>query len=283
MRLITHPRLCELRKLTLYSDIVFESSASEGAILTMPRGARSEDLGNSARFREYTAANVADWYRFVNGPLGREAKNGDVRLVVGFDKTSSWGIATFANQTQQNSCLLKFGPSEGDSASTYKWSEYSGVADVRAGPDSYEIDELRLDGDPPDVLFENQCLFVRTLNATLADDVWAGIHSSSGSIPVDPRNSQYPRVKDYNYSNRPLSNDPDNGSNFSPSQGAQSGTQRKLQGINFISNENPPIFVSGPAESIDNVSLVSYKHLCINYNSFFNRHPIRPKFSMILC
>ena len=36
----------------LFSDIVFESSASEGAILIMPRGARSEDLGNLAKFRE---------------------------------------------------------------------------------------------------------------------------------------------------------------------------------------------------------------------------------------
>ena len=91
----------------MYSDIVFESSASEGAILTMPRGAKSEDLGNSARFREYEAANVADWYRFVNGPLGREAMNGDVRLVVGFDKATSWGIATFANQTQQSVIFLQ--------------------------------------------------------------------------------------------------------------------------------------------------------------------------------
>ena len=225
----------------------------------MPRGARSEDLGNYARFREYAAANVADWYRFVNGPRGREAKNGDVRLVVGFDKATSWGIATFANQTQQNNCLLKFGPSEGDSARTYKWSEYSGVADVRAGPDSFEIDELRLEGDPPDVQFENQCLFVRTLNATLADDVWANIHSSSssGSIPVDHQNSQYPRVKDYSYSNLPHSNNPDNGSNFPP-QGAQSGTQRRLQGVDFMSKENPPIFVSGPFESNDSVGLVSY-------------------------
>ena len=195
----------------------------------------------------------------VNGPRGREAKNGEVRLVVGFDKATSWGIATFANQTQQNSCLLKFGPSEG-TASTYKWSEYSGVANVKAGPDPDKIDELRLDSDPPDIQFENQCLFVRTLNATLADDVWADIHSSSGSIPVDPRNSQYPRVKDYNYSNRPLSKNPDNGSNFSPSQGEQSRTQRTLQGVDFISGENPPIFVSGPVESIDSVSLVSYRH-----------------------
>ena len=249
MRPNTHPYLCELRRLSLCSDIVFESSASEGAILTMPRGARSEDLGNLARFREYTAANVANWYRFVNGPRGREAKNGDVRLVVGFDKTTSWGIATFANQTQQNSCRLKFGHSEGDSARTYAWSEYSGVADVRSGPDSDENDELRIESNPPDVQFENQCLFVRTLNVTLADDVWADIHSSSGS--------QYPRVKNYSDSNRPRSNNPGNGSNFSPSQGAQSGTQRTLQGVNITSGENPPIFVSGPVES---VGLVSYRH-----------------------
>ena len=246
MRPNTHPYLCELKTL-FCSDIVFESSASEGAILTMPRGARSEDLGNLARFREYAAANVANWYRFVNGPRGREAKNGDVRLVVGFDKTTSWGIATFANQTQQNSCLLKFGPSEGDSA--YTWSEYSGIADVRAGPDADEIDELRIDSDPPGVQFENQCLFVRTLNVTLADDVWTDIHSSS--------DSQYPRVKSYCDSNRPHSNNPGNGSNFSPSQRAESGTQRRLQGVDITSDENPPVFVSGLVQS---VGLVSYKH-----------------------
>ena len=84
MRPNIHSYFCELITLSLYSNIVFESSASEGAILTMPRGARSEDLGNKATFREYAAANVANWYRYVNGPRGREAKNGEVRLVVGF-------------------------------------------------------------------------------------------------------------------------------------------------------------------------------------------------------
>ena len=251
MRPSTHPHLCELKTLSYCSDIVFESSAFEGAILTMPRGARSEDLGNLARFREYAAANVANWYRFVNGPRGREAKNGDVRVVVGFDKTTSWGIATFANQTQHNSCLLKFGRSERNSDTTYTWSEYSGVADVRAGPDAKEIDELRIDGDPPDVQFENQCLFVRTLNVTLADDVWAEIHSSSSS--------QHPRVKNYSSSNRPHlnSNNPGNGSNFSPSRRAQSGAQRRFQDVNITSDDDPPILVSGPIES---VGLVSYRH-----------------------
>ena len=237
----------------------------------MPQGARSEDLGNLAAFREYETANVANWYRYVNGRRGREAKNGEVRLVTGFDKTTSWGIATFANQTQvthQNSCRLKFGPSEGDSTSTYMWSEKTGVADwnVREGPGSNERDHLRIASDPPDVQFENQCLFVRTLNATLADDVWADIHYGSDSVPVDPRTSRYPRVKDYSYSNRPHSNNSGNTSNLSPSQGAQSGTQRRLQGVDIMSDGNPPIFVTGPVDSI--VGLVSYRHWCIIDNSF---------------
>ena len=217
----------------------------------MPQGARSEDLGNLARFREYAAANVVNWYRYVNGPRGREAKNGDVRLVVGCDKTTSWGIAAFPNQTQQNSCILKFGPLEGDSA---RWSEHSGVAEVKAGPGSNEINELRIDSDPPDVKFENQCLFVRTLNATLSDDVWADIHSSSGS--------QYPRAKNCSDSYRLYSNNPGNSSNFSPSQG-----ESKLQGVNIVSEEDPTISVSGSFES-HGVGLVSCSCWCIIYISF---------------
>ena len=249
MRPNTQLYLSALRALSLFSDIVFESSTSEGAILIMPRGARSEDLGNLARFREYAAANVAHWYRYVNGPRGREAKNGDVRLVVGFDKTTSWGIASFPNQTKQNSCILKFGPLEGDSA---RWSEHSGVAEVKAGPGSDEIDELRIDSDPPDVRFENQCLFVRTLNVTLSDDAWADIHSSS--------DSQYPRAKNCSGSYRPHSNNPGNGSNFSPSRG-----ESRLQGVNIVSEEDPPISASGSFES---VGLVSFSRWCIIYISF---------------
>ncbi|KAF8811045.1 hypothetical protein BYT27DRAFT_7161278 [Phlegmacium glaucopus] len=268
------------------SGIVFESSASEGAILTMPRGAKAENLGNYARFRDYAAANVDDWYKFVNGPRGREAKNGDVRLVTGCDKTTSWGIATFSNQTRQHDFRLRFGPSEGTglmtSASTYAW-EYSGAAaEVRAGPDSNENDELRRDSDPPDIQFENQCLFVRTLNIILADDVWVDIHSRLGSVHVDPRHSQYPHV------NNPHSNNPgtSSGSSSLPSQGVQSGIQRtagSLYGLQDVDvmNNNPAMLISGPLESV--VGVVSQRYQYIILTLFLNRQSIHPKFSMIYC
>ena len=52
----------------------------------------------------------------------------------------AWGIATFANQSQQNNCRLKFGPLEGDDCAILTWSQYSIVADVKVGPDSDEIE-----------------------------------------------------------------------------------------------------------------------------------------------
>ena len=212
----------------------------------MPHGAKAQDLGNFAMFRKYAAANVADWYKFVNGPRGREAKNGDVHLVVGFDMTTSWGIATFVNHTQQSRCRLKFGPSEGNS-STYTWSENSGVTDVRAGPDSDENDELRIDSDPPNFQFENQCLFVRTLNVTLTDDVWVDIHSALGSVHVDPRHIGNQPTSNRSQPSRPSMG---GGSDLSPTPGSQYGTQRAPDPIyglgNVASDDNPGMFFSGP-------------------------------------
>ena len=243
----------------------------------MPRGARSEDLGNFARFRKYAAANVADWYKFVNGPRGREAKNGEVRLVVGFDKTTSWGMAAFINETEHNSCCLKFGLSEGDSASTYMWSEYSGVTNVRVGPDSDETDELRIDTDPPDFQFENQCLFVRTLNVTLTDDVWADIHSTLGSVHVDPRHD-----RDHSAFNHPhMSSSMDGGSNLSPSPEGHYGTQRAtgsiygLGNVDLMSDNNPGMIISGPPGRL--VGFVPLRHPIYYFNSFSYRWPIHPR------
>jgi hypothetical protein len=162
-------------------EITFESSASEGAILALPQGSDAEDLCNLARFRQYLSAHEVNWYLYVNGIRGREAKNGDLQLVVGCDKTSSWGMATFANSTAQTS-HLKFKPtSEGG----YGW-EYSGMVEASAGPDSQETEELRAtDRSGHSGLYKNQTLFVRTLTATLPDDVWQALGFDPTTAPGD--------------------------------------------------------------------------------------------------
>jgi len=159
----------------------------------MPEGAVSYDLENIPAFRDYLAANVEKWYKFVNGVRGREAKNGDIRLVIGCDKTTSWGMAALANVTQHKVSQLKFKATENSGVNPtrhpYTW-DYSGMAEVRVGPDIKEVNALRSNDDPfdetppSDEEFSNQCLFIRTLNATLNDEAWKALNDNLGLTNV---------------------------------------------------------------------------------------------------
>ncbi|KDR66169.1 hypothetical protein GALMADRAFT_1203829 [Galerina marginata CBS 339.88] len=178
-------------------ELSFETQASEGAILAFPEGATSQDYENLPHFRTYVAEHLQNWYLFANGPRGRDAKNGDLRVVIGFDKTASWGMATLANISQERKSHLKFKSMERSGTNslgcTYTW-EYSGIAEVRAGPSPDEVDELRRDdpsGTGSNVKYTNQCLFVRTLNPKLDDDLWEKVNRDLGLSPVkDSNNSQ---------------------------------------------------------------------------------------------
>ena len=147
--------------------MLFQSSASEGAVLAMPQGAQAQDLANVSTFRRYLSLNAEDWYRCVNNVRGREARNGDVRLVIGCDKASSWGVAAFSNLTKRN-CSLKFRTSsETELGQNFVWDCF-GMVEARAGPDPQEMEMLTVQSGA----LLNQCLFVRTLDATLGDDTW---------------------------------------------------------------------------------------------------------------
>ena len=160
----------------------------------MPDGAFQEELGNLYKFRDYVAVHAANWYKFINGPLrGREAQNGDVRVVVGSDKTTSWGMATFTNTSsaQQSNFRLKFSPLRGqqqpqhNASTAYAW-EHSGDAQVRVGPEPGENEEL---GETPTRQLRNQCLFMRVLTVTLSDSLWA--ETFPGTIsPINQECSQ---------------------------------------------------------------------------------------------
>ncbi|KAF9555602.1 hypothetical protein CPC08DRAFT_593195, partial [Agrocybe pediades] len=85
---IMYGRLC-----TVYgraADLVFESSAAEGAILTMPNGARSEDLVGTLRLRGYVLEHIESWYKLIMGDFGCDVQNGDILVVTGCHKTDSW-------------------------------------------------------------------------------------------------------------------------------------------------------------------------------------------------
>ncbi|KAJ3774189.1 hypothetical protein FB446DRAFT_771237 [Lentinula raphanica] len=96
----------------------FSSTTSKGAILILPEGGKRVDYLKPEIFANYTAENAVSWYTHAQGPMGREARNGSLYLITGFDKARAWGSATFLSANPEN-VVLKFvplKPSKGDSS-----------------------------------------------------------------------------------------------------------------------------------------------------------------------
>jgi hypothetical protein len=144
----------------------------------MPVGATSKDLLTRAKFQKYASIHAEDWYRYIIS-LGREVKNGDVRLVTGYHKTSRWGIATFAHSTaNEQPSLLEFNHvAETNIGKVYEW-KHSGTAQVRTGPGAQEL-------DPEGNFYENQSLFGRMICATLQENIWNELAVEFDNIELD--------------------------------------------------------------------------------------------------
>ena len=95
----------------------------------MPDGATTEDLMNHELVQKYIAKNAQSWYTYIREERGRKVKNGDIRLVIGFDKVASWGIATFASSVEEQ-VRLEFKTNDSDQAASraYSWKWESRTA-----------------------------------------------------------------------------------------------------------------------------------------------------------
>ena len=265
-----------------FRGLLFETSASEGAILTMPVGAVSHDLENVLGFSDYIAANAYKWYKFALTVRGRKVKNGQIRLVTGCDKTTSWGMAVLSNMSQERRSQLKFKTVE-DAKGAYTW-EYSGMAEVKAGPDINEIIGLRdneggsVDASPPtDQEFFNQCLFVRTLNATLHDNAWGELNDSLCLETVLDSNPPSGAVLDPSSASRQV------GSSTTTSHNQRSspstpivGTQRSLLSESPLENNmlGKNVTISTTPDS----ATVSFHTPTPNLCVILNRFPVKSSF-----
>jgi len=172
----------------------------------MPEGATSLDLQNDMAFNNYLEANVRKWYEFVYRVRGQSIANGQLRLVTGCDKTTAWGIATVLGVSHQRTTKLKFKALDitSSSATTYAW-ECSGMVEVRVGPDRDEIEALRDhdNGAHLDMKHRNQCLFVRTMTATLSGNDWAKLKCNFGRVTVEDANKSSGTISDPSLGSRP--------------------------------------------------------------------------------
>lgn len=80
------------------SGLSLVSSATDGALLILPEGAKRSDHQQYTRFAEHAAKHAHSWYKYVNGPsLARGVPNGALYLINGYDKARAWGVASFKN------------------------------------------------------------------------------------------------------------------------------------------------------------------------------------------
>jgi hypothetical protein len=129
--------------------------------LALPDGAYLKKLENLELVREYVVTHAKKWYKYINGPRGRGRgiANGSLYLVTGFEKTSSWGMASFHSVRKGFQLALKQTGAP-DSSLKYRWS---GVPRNPAQTKCY---------DPSDTIDMNQTTFIHGLSISLGTGIW---------------------------------------------------------------------------------------------------------------
>jgi len=144
--------------------MVFDSSEKEGAVLVMPDGALSQDLlFHRKTLAKYISANARMWYEYIV-KCGLTIHDGDLHVICGVDKATSWAIATFNTDDEELPTQLKFVADDQPGASesrAYRW-EILGRGYGRVGPRQDEMVDLEATGRS-----RNQCLFVRTVQTAI--------------------------------------------------------------------------------------------------------------------
>ena len=165
----------------------------------MPQGAYHEDLKNIMTFREYVLIHAESWYVYAKGPCGRQVGNGELHVVTGCDKTTSWGIATYWNsqskRPEDNVSLLSFNPvgnerqARHSSYTTYEW-DYEGMVEAKSGPEEDELINLGVNGSVPP---RNQCTFIRSLTPAVGVDDWERLELKVASLVKDQASVRSPK------------------------------------------------------------------------------------------
>ncbi|KAF7345422.1 Tkl tkl-ccin protein kinase [Mycena venus] len=111
------------------------TNSKQTGILLLPDGASRWDLRSQQLFRDYALKHAENWYTFVNGNLRRMAGNGDLYLVTGVTKSTSWGVAAVENHSGEGTLSLKLKAAQiGSAGATYAWEWESAGSSVNAGP-----------------------------------------------------------------------------------------------------------------------------------------------------
>ncbi|KAJ6577980.1 hypothetical protein B0H19DRAFT_906367, partial [Mycena capillaripes] len=94
-----------ISKRRLDVDAGIENNMQTGLLL-LPDGASRWDLRRQQLFRDYALKHADNWYAFVNRNLQRMVGNGDLYLVTGVTKSTSWSVAAVKNNSGEGQISL---------------------------------------------------------------------------------------------------------------------------------------------------------------------------------
>ncbi|KAF8838095.1 hypothetical protein BDN67DRAFT_1013362 [Paxillus ammoniavirescens] len=113
----------------------FSSSSAEGAILVLPEGAGKRDFAHLSILREEAQKNGESWHHFARFNRGRTG--GDLYLITGHHKASSWSVAAFSDAGSSAGFNATFSAGQvvrGNIAMAYSW-QVANPVHCRVGPE----------------------------------------------------------------------------------------------------------------------------------------------------
>ncbi|KAF7356191.1 hypothetical protein MVEN_00950400 [Mycena venus] len=119
------------------AEVEVSTDSKRVAVLVLPDGASTWDLRNHLQlFKDYAEKHTQNWYKFVNGHLGRRIANGDLYLITGVTKSSSWSVAAVEQGSGDNRISLKLKAAQVATAgASYAWTwEERGSSNCHSGP-----------------------------------------------------------------------------------------------------------------------------------------------------
>ncbi|KIM38053.1 hypothetical protein M413DRAFT_448086 [Hebeloma cylindrosporum] len=179
----------------------FDAVSEETAILTIPEGVTSRDVIDVSCFRKYIAENATGWYKSVNEIGGRRATNGDLRLVVGWDKCRSWSRFV-------SSCVTVHIP---DNTMGTAGSVSRHGMDYRGGGKGV-LRRTPVGSSQEEEIYQNQTLFLRTLNISVCDDIWSKL-AEDCRRHIEPSMPPCPDGTPFKWDSQSIETHPANGIN----------------------------------------------------------------------
>ncbi len=131
----------------------------------LPQGATRYDRKDILSMRNYALDHAHEWYKYINGRLGREALNGSLCFVTGCDKTTAWGSAAMSKPSDVRKFSIKFlvgGLAEGRIALRLSWSTNEWTDTRVYPPEDIDMNAVR----------ENQAVFIRGFTISVREKSW---------------------------------------------------------------------------------------------------------------